>query len=47
MVLLNAQELSEASVFESESTNEISQSSSSVVNSSGGRETTVTKKNAC
>ncbi|CAD6264174.1 unnamed protein product [Miscanthus lutarioriparius] len=47
MVPLKAQELSEASVFESEGTNEISESASSVVViSSGGGETAVTK-NKC
>lgn len=47
MIPLKAQELSEASVFESEGTNEISESASSVVvNSSGGGETAVTK-NKC
>lgn len=44
MVPLKAHELSEASAFESEGTNEISESGSSVVvNSSGGGETSVTK----
>ncbi|CAD6261317.1 unnamed protein product [Miscanthus lutarioriparius] len=44
---LKAQELSEASVFESEGTNEISESASSVVVISGGGGETAVTKNKC